>query len=53
MSVTPLRIFTTIGTGLACAAVCSGALATPAAVPPGTTDLPIPTFSGSGTPTVD
>jgi hypothetical protein len=54
MSVSPLRIFTTLGPGLVCTAVCSGALATPpVAVPPGANDLPIPTFSGSGTPTVD
>jgi PEP-CTERM motif len=53
MSVGPFRIFTTIGTGLACAVVCSGALAAPVAVPPGASDLPIPTFSGSGTPAVD
>lgn len=53
MSVGPFRIFTTIGTGLACAVVCSGALAAPVSVPPGASDLTIPTFSGSGTPTVD
>jgi PEP-CTERM motif len=52
MSVGPFRIFI-VGTGLACAALCSGALATPVAVPPGASDLPIPAFSGSGTPTVD
>lgn len=52
MNISPLRIFATIMTGMACTALCSGAIATPVAVPPGASDLPIPTFSGSGTPTV-
>jgi PEP-CTERM motif len=53
MSAGPFRIFTTIGTGLACAAVCCGAWATPVPVPAGASDLAIPAFNGSGKPTVD
>jgi hypothetical protein len=41
------------GLGLVAAMLTASAWATPVAVPPGASDLPIPTFSGSGTPTVE
>ncbi len=51
MSCKKSRGFLQTGSGLLAAAACSAALAAPASVNPGDTDVPIPVFSGS-TPTV-
>jgi hypothetical protein len=53
MSVSNPRMVTGIGAGLLAAGVCSGAWSTPVKVQPGATDIPVPTYTGTGKPTVD
>jgi hypothetical protein len=53
MSATHMRRFATIGTALTAAAVSPLAWSTPAPLAPGGTVSPVPTYSSSGTPTVD